>query len=201
MPGLHFLGNPLWRAVSLAGMALIAYGMQRSTLRRGAVFAVLSLALSGIAVGLGGNSLFSLLAAALGLGLLCILGFRGRGKEGSYVPVEIRNGETRIQLTALEDTGNTLRDPVTGQPVLVIGADAAHRLTGLSREQLQNPVESIGAIPGLRLVPYRTISNSGLLLALKFQNVKIGKWKGSSLVAFAPEGLGGNHEALTGGVV
>ena len=98
-------------------------------------------------------------------------------------------------------TGNTLQDPVTGQPVLVIGADAANRLTGLSREQLRSPVESLEALPGLRLVPYRTVGGSGLMLARKYQNVKIGKWKGSQLVAFAPERLGGGYEALTGGAV
>lgn len=203
LPQLHFLGNPLWHAVSLAGMALLAYGIHRSTWRRGAVFAILSLALGGIALGIGDGGLFSILAASAGLCLLCILGFRGRRPGNTYVPVEISLGDTSLQLTALQDTGNTLRDPVTGQSVLVIGADAAGKLTGLTREQLCRPVESIAALPGLQLVPYHSIGNKGgLMLALKFQNVKIGKWKGSSLVAFAPEGLGsdGNYEALTGGV-
>lgn len=202
MPGLHFLGNPLWRAVSIGGMALIAYGLQRSTLRRGAVFAILSLALGGIAAGLGDGGLFSWLAAAAGLGLLCLLGFRGKMQGGKFVPVEISSGDTKVHLTAMQDTGNTLCDPVTGRSVLVIDAEAASKLTGLSREQLQKPVETIGAIPGLRLVPYRAIGKeSGLLLARKYQNVQIGNWKGSSLVAFAPEGLGGDYEALTGGAV
>lgn len=199
-PRLNFLGNPLWHAVSLAGMALIAYGMQRSTLRRGAVFAILSLALSGIALGFGDGGIFSVLAAGGGLCLLCVLGFRSRRPGNAYVPVELSYGDRQLQLTALRDTGNILRDPVTGRPVLVIGADAAGRLTGLSQEQLRSPVESMGALPGLRLVPYRAIGKeSGLMLALKLQNVRIGKWKGSSLVAFAPEGLGGDYEALTGG--
>lgn len=202
LSGLHFLGNPLWRAVSLLTMALIAYGLQRSTLRRGAVFAVLQLALDGIASGLEDGGVFSWLAAAAGLGLLCIFGFRGRCQSGKFVPVAICNGDKQLHLTALQDTGNTLCDPVTGRPVLVIGADAACKLTGLSREQLQKPVESVGAIPGLRLVPYHVVGKqNGLMLARKYQNVQIGKWKGSSLVAFAPEGLGGDYEALTGGMV
>lgn len=200
-PGFHFLGNFLWRGVSLAGMALIAWGLHRRTLRRGAVFAVLSLAFGGLAQGLGDGGLVSWLAAAAGMGILYLLGFRGRGCLGACVPVEIRSGDTHLELSALRDTGNALLDPVTGQSVLVLGADAAHRLTGLSREQLRSPVESLGAIPGLRLVPYRTVNGSGLMLARKYQDVKIGKWKGSQLVAFAPEGLGGGYEALTGGAV
>lgn len=201
VPGLHFLGNFLWRGVSLAGMALIAWGLQRKTLRRGAVFGVLSLAFGGLAQGLGDGGLISLLLAGAGLGILYIVGFRGGGRREACVPVEICSGDTRLELKGLHDTGNTLQDPVTGQPVLVIGADAANRLTGLSREQLRSPVESLKAQPGLRLVPYRTVSGSGLMLARKYQNVKIGKWKGSQLVAFAPEGLGGGYEALTGGAV
>lgn len=202
IPGLRFLSNPLWYGVCLAGTALLCWGLHRSTLRRGAVFAVLRLALEGIAQGIGKGGAISLLLAAAGLGVLCIFGFRGHAYTGKYVPVEISRGDTRLHLTALRDTGNTLRDPVTGQSVLVIGAQAAQALTGLSREQLRTPVDSVGTIPGLRLVPYSTVGEkNGLMLALKFPNVKIGKWKGSSLVAFAPEGLGEEYDALTGGTV
>jgi stage II sporulation protein GA (sporulation sigma-E factor processing peptidase) len=175
--------------------------MNRATVRRGAVFAVLRLALGGITLGIGGGAVSVLLAAAL-LGILYLTGFRMALPMGPYVPVEITRGDKRLHLTALRDTGNTLRDPVTGNPVLVIGAQAAQMLTGLTREQLRSPVESVGAIPGLRLVPYRAVGREdGLMLALKFQDVRIGKWKGSHLVAFAPEGLGdnGSYDALTGG--
>lgn len=203
IPGLRFLSNPLWYGVSLVSTVLICWGIRRSTFRRGAVFAVLRLALEGIAQGIGNGGAVSLLLAAAGLGVLCILGFRGNALTGKYVPVDISRGDTRLHLTALRDTGNTLRDPVTGEAVLVIGAQAAQALTGLSREQLRSPVDSVGAIPGLRLVPYRTVGEKGgLMLALKFPDVKIGRWRGSSLVAFAPEGLGDDgYDALTGGAV
>ena len=199
---LHFLGNPLWRWASIVGMTLIAYGLQRSTLRRGAIFVILNLALQGIAQGFGDRKLLSLLSAAAGLGLLCLLGFREGGFGGKFIPVKICCDDVCLQLKALQDTGNTLRDPVTGRPVLVIGAEAAKKLTGLTREQLQRPVEAIGALPGLRLIPYQAIgTESGLMLARKYQNVQIGKWRGSQLVAFAPESLSGDYEALTGGTV
>lgn len=202
LPGLHFLGNVLWRTVSLALMALLAFGVSVSALRRGVVFALLSMALGGVALGLGGSSFWTLVAAAGGVCSLCVVGFRGKLEARSYVPVVLSYGGKRLQLTALQDTGNTLRDPVTGRPVLVIAADAAQQLTGLSREQLRQPVESVGALPGLRLIPYRAVGkDSGLLLALRFPEVKIGTWKGSSLVAFAPEGLSPEnaYQALTGG--
>ncbi len=203
VPGLRFLTHPGWYVVSLAGMALIAWGLCRRSFRPGAIYALLHLALEGISQGFGGREAVSLLLAAVGLGVLCILGFRGELFRGKYVPVEISCGNTHLHLTALRDTGNTLRDPVTGNPVLVISPQAAQTLTGLSAQQLKSPVESLETIPGLRLVPYRAVGKEGgLMLALKFPDVRIGKWRGNSLVAFAPEGLGNQeYDALTGGTV
>jgi stage II sporulation protein GA (sporulation sigma-E factor processing peptidase) len=119
-----------------------------------------------------------------------------------FVPVELSYGGEKVTLTALQDTGNSLRDPLTGQPVLVIGANAAQKLTGLTPEQIRDPAKALTALPGLRLVPYRAVGRqNGMLLALKMDNVKIGAFRGSRVVAFAPEGLGenGEYQALTGG--
>ena len=99
-----------------------------------------------------------------------------------------------------------LRDPVTGQSVLIVDATAAWRLLGLTRQQLMTPVETVaaGKFPGLRLIPYRTVGQTGgLLAALRMENVKIDQWQGSALVAFAPVGLDAEngYRALTGGMV
>lgn len=203
LPGFSFLGNALWRAVSLGAMAVIAYGFSRSALRRGLVFAFLCLALGGAVLGLGKGGVLGIVSAAGILCLLCCFGFRGRIGGAAYIPVELSHGECHLHLTALQDTGNTLRDPVTGRQVLVIGADAAQKLTGLTRTQLQNPVDSLGAIPGLRLIPYQSVGGGGFLLAMRVQKVRIGTWQGESLVAFAPEGLSreGAYQALTGGAI
>lgn len=204
LPGFWFLGNILWRIVSLGVMSCIAFGFCLSALRRGMVFLLLSMALGGIALGIGNGGFVSLLAASAGICIMCALGFRDRLGSVSYVPVLLSYGGKSVNLTALCDTGNTLRDPVTGKSVLVVGADIAQQLTGLTRQQLRSPVQTISQAPlsGLRLVPYRAVGQEGgLLLALRMQDVRIGKWKGSSLVAFAPDGLSeeGNYQALTGG--
>ena len=203
LPGFAFLGNFLWRTVSLGAMAVVAYGHSFSALRRGLVFAFLCLALGGAVMGLGKGGMLGIVCAAGVIFLLCCVGFRGKLGGTTYVPVELNYGENHLTLTALQDTGNTLRDPVTGQQVLVIGADAARRLTGLTQDQLQSPVESVGAIPGLRLIPYHSVGSCGFLLAMRLQGVKIGSWQGSTLVAFAPEGLSreGAYQALTGGAI
>lgn len=203
LPGFYFLGNFLWRTVSLCAMAVITYGYSRSGIQRGIVFAFLSLALGGAVMGLGMGSFLGVVSAAGIVLLLCFFGFGGRVGGTHYIPVDLTYGENHLCLTALQDTGNMLRDPVTGQQVLVIGADAAQKLLGLTREQLQMPVESVGSMPGLRLIPYHSVGGSGFLLAMRLQKVRIGSWKGSCLVAFAPDGLSrdGAYQALTGGTL
>ncbi len=203
IPGFYFLGNFFWRVVHFGFVSVIAYGICKSTLHKGITFTLLSLALGGAMVAVGKGGAAGAVAIAAILLILSYLGFGGRINGVSYVPVELALGGNQVKLTALQDTGNTLRDPITGRSVLVVGADTARKLTGLTYEQLRNPVETLGAIPGLQLIPYNSVGGRGFLLALRLQNVRIGKWQGSSLVAFAPEGLGseGMYQALTGGIV
>lgn len=153
---------------------------------------------------MGRGGIAGILSAAGILLVLCVTGFRNRLGTVTYLPVELSYGSIHMHLTALQDTGNTLRDPVTGGQVLVVEAAVAEKLTGLTPAQLRTPVESMGVIPGLRLIPFRSVGKeSGFLLALRLQNVKIGNWRGSTLVAFAPDGFGkeGAYQALTGGTV
>lgn len=204
LPGFQFLGNFLWRCVSLGLMGAVAYGISLSGLRRCLMFALLSMALGGIALCMGTGGITGIVAGGVVL-LLCCLGLRCPPGSREYVPVELAHGEKRQRFLALRDTGNTLRDPVTGQSVLIVDAAVAWSLFGLTRQQLQQPVETVeaGICPGLRLVPYRSVGQpGGLLAALRMENVKIDRWQGSMLVAFAPAGLDreGAYQALTGGI-
>ena len=199
LPGFRFLGNTLWRLVSLGLMASLAFGWNVSALRRCGVFVLLSMALGGIALGLGDGRFGMLVAAALGVWLLCRVGFEGPiGRE--YVPVELWNGNVHMKVLALRDTGNTLKDPVTGEPVLILGADGAQRLCGLTEQQLRHPLETMLSDSGYRLIPYHAVGNpGGMLLAKKWERAKIGDRWGSTVVAFAPEviGRGTCFQALT----
>lgn len=203
VPGFAFLGNRLWRLVSLAAMGLLAFGWNAGALKRSGVFLVLSMALGGMALALGSGSFLRLTLTAAGLWLLCRVAFGGNVGGRTYVPVTIRQGGRAVALTALVDTGNTLRDPLTGESVLVIGPDPAGTLTGLTRDQLRAPLDTLARrpIPGLRLVPYRAVGTEGFLLARRFPEVTIRGRTRQTLVAFAPEGLGENSlfQALTGG--
>ncbi len=204
LPRFRFLGNTLWRIVSLGLMGWIAFGCSKSALRRTVVFVLLCMALGGLAQGLGAGGVVSVVASAAALCGMCILGFRDHPGSVSYVPVELSYGDKQLRLTALCDTGNTLMDPVTGKPVLVVGAEVAQQLTGLTQQQLRSPINAMqqSSVPGLRLIPYRSVGQPvGMLLALRFPQVRIGNWQGSSLVAFAPDRLcnDGQYQALTGG--
>lgn len=178
---------------------LTAFGWGKRALGRCGIFLLLSFALSGLTQPSVVLQPLNLLVSS---GLLLVFSLLNlHSGSAMLIPVELTYGTNSIKLMALHDTGNGLRDPVTGKPVLVLGADAAQQLTGLTPRQLRAPVESIGALPGLRLIPYRAVCGSGLLLALRVQNLKMGDWKGSCVVAFAPEvlSLEGKFQALTGG--
>lgn len=206
LPALLFLGDLHWRLAVLSLMAGIAFGWNRSALQRGAVFVLLSMSLGGIAMGLGKSSFSMAVLAAIGLWLLCRVGFRGQIGQREYIPVELHWQDRSVRLIALRDTGNTLRDPLTGEQVLVAGGDVAKDLLGLTEVQLHHPVELLtsGQIPGLRLIPYCAVGQQGSMLpALRFRNVKIGDTYQDALVAFAPEVLarGAVYRMLTGGAV
>ena len=206
VPGFRFLGNILWRVVFLALIGGIAFGWNRSAVQRGAVFVLLTMALGGIAMGMGNGTIPMLITAAGGLWLLCQFGFRGTLGEREYVPVELNWGGKKLSLIALRDTGNTLRDPLTGEQVFVAGADVAKELLGLTDRQLSAPVQTVasGILPGLRLIPYRAVGQPGnMLIALRIPDIKVGKCTKSALVAFAPQELGRGevYRMLTGGEI
>ena len=171
---------------------LLSFGFRVSSARSVVIFLVLQLAVTGIS---RAERLPSMLLCALGIGAVSLFG----SKEERLIPVELSYRGKTLSLNALRDTGNTLRDPVTGRQVLIVGADIAGMLTGLTPSQLENPVSTVGIIPGLRLIPYKTVGNTGFLLAMKIADAKIGNRQGSTIVAFSPNSLGSNYQALTGG--
>ena len=206
LPGFRFLGNFFWRLVGLLLMGSVAFGWNRSAIRRTCIFAILSMALGGLALNLHRISFPALILGAAGTWAICYGAVGGRIGGREYVTVEIPVGGDVLSVIALKDTGNHLRDPVTGESVLVVAGEIAARLTGLTPSQLSAPLETLGANPwmGLRLIPYHAVGQeNGMLLGKRFANVKMGGRRRSVLVAFAPEGLGQGegYQALTGGIV
>ena len=203
MPGFRFLGGSFWRLVFLGLMALIAYGFDRSALRRAVLFVLLSMALGGIALGFQKTGMVSLIAAASGVSMMCWVGFPRKSVGATYQKVELEYKGKRRALVALLDTGNQLTDPVTGRQVLVVGADAARELLGLTEKQLSSPLDTILHCSGLRLIPYHGVGQpGGFLLAGKMDAVRMDGKPWDGMVAFAPQNFGNrNYEALAGGAI
>lgn len=201
IPGWTFLAKTFWRLIFLSLMSGIAFGINRNAFRRCILFVFLSMAMGGIALGVGRGGFFSVLFCA---GVVCIMCFFGlRGRIGNrFLPVEVHCNGKCHRFTAMIDTGNTLTDPLTGQQVMVVSSDLGQRLLGGGAYEFSDPVSALETIPGGRLIPYRGVGvENGLLVAKRFQDVSIGKWHGCCLVAFAPHELGNkeSYEALTGG--
>ena len=206
LPGWGFLAGVYWRIVILGVMSIIAFGLNTGTLRRGLLFVVLSIALEGIVMVIGRGDAWSVVIAAVILGSMCLVGIGGNAGKTEYATVFIRHKEKKIHMTALIDTGNTLKDPVTGSGVLVADAGTAKELLRLDQKELQHPIETIsrGKCPGLRLIPYCAVGQpSGMLLGLKVEELRINGKKSDQIVAFAPHsiGHGGGYQALTGGAI
>lgn len=195
LPGINLLHSHWSRGLLLLLMSVVAFGFQRKVVWQFGLFALLHFSVGGLTAQT--TEPLRMMLGTVGISLVCLL----TREKNRLIPVELSYGHTHLHLTALYDTGNTLLDPVTGQGVLILDASTSQTLTGLSPKQLANPVEFIGEIPGLRLIPYHTVGNSGFLLAMKLPQVKIGNRQESIVVAFAPQCFGKDYQALTGGSV
>lgn len=200
IPGMMFLAGTAWRMCVLVGMGVISFGWNRDAIRRCVLFVLLSMALGGVAQGIN-VGFWTVGLSAVGILGMCFFGFR-RKIGAEYVPVEMNGWDGSVHFVALRDTGNQLVDPLTGKRIMVVSPKVASRLTGMHREVFTDPAALPEKYPGIRLISFQTVGCRGGLLAVKrFENVKIGHWKGSCLVAFAPNELGKQYDALTGGTL
>lgn len=194
VPGFAFLGNGLWRGVSLGLMGWTAFGADRSGWMRSVLFILLSMALGGLAVSMETGGAGVLLCAG-GLWLLCRMGLRTLGRR--FVPMTVTYGGRTLALRAMVDTGNTLLDPITGEAVTVLSPELGEKL-GIPAAVLRDPAGAM--MPGIRLIPAQTVGGGGLLAAVRCEGVTIGGRSGGTIVAFAREKFGnGEYQALTGG--
>lgn len=190
-------------AIALSGF--IAFGKSRNGAKLAVQYGVLMLALEGAAGAEGGARGLCLLVLAALIGWICKSCGQKQAVEGRYVPVEVLREDQIFHFTALRDTGNLLTDPITGEPVLILGGTDAAALSGLTRKQLADPFRTILEHPvsGLRLIPYRSLGNPcGFLLAMRFPHVRIDGEIRSAVIAFAYDSFRTENgfQALIGGV-
>lgn len=219
LPGWGYLGHPLCKLAMGVALPLAAFGGSKRLLRVSLIFFGVSATFGGgvlaLQLWMGAPAipdLKTLLLAAAGCyGLLTLVFHRGlRHTGGELASARLTLGERTCRLTALVDTGNTLTDPVTGRPVMVVEGE---RLSGLfpsgecpTARELSDPVSALERRGGKdgrwRLLPYRAVGVShALLLAVRVDGARIGgEDYGPLLVALSPTPVsdGGGYSALIG---
>ncbi|MCD8367673.1 MAG: sigma-E processing peptidase SpoIIGA [Clostridiales bacterium] len=223
LPGLEGLSGAPGQVGSLAVMLLAVFGVR--LLWPGGVLLTLSCALGGAilllerlvgslsyANGIPGTAWDGELLLLAGSGLWAaasLLERRASGKSGKKVPVLLEvNGKRRL-LTALVDSGNGLRDPISGKGVLVAEWDAlaACLPEKITQAACAAPAEHLAEMSAvwpegrLRLLPCRTVRQTeGFLLAFTAQRAKVdGVERGALPVAISPVRLSdGAYQALIG---
>lgn len=209
-----------------AGMLVIAFGARKPTLRLGAVFAGLSLALCGAVYGVmllrgeSPRSFRSSLFYPVSFATLLLTAFAVSAATRLLLPKLTHAADSVVPLTllldgrsaaisALRDTGNTLRDPISGEAVLVAQWTAARRLLPayhLAQADFEAPAALAVRLKAYapRLIPFRAVgTHAGLLLAVPCEvRMPNGKQR-RCLTAFSavPLGDGGAYDALIGGNV
>ena len=199
LTSLALLTGTAARIIVLLVMALLTYGVD---LRAWAMFVMMMITIGGITTGFAYIGKWELMVCVL-CGVVMLVTAKRVGFRSILVPMELSYQDKSIQVMALCDTGNGLRDPITGESVIVVSPQIAFDFTGLTKQQLSKPTEYLSSLPGGRLIPYRAVgTDSGFLMATRFPMVKVGKRKSSALVAFAPAGFqtDGSFQALIGRV-
>ena len=179
-----FYASPVPALAVCVLMALCVFGGKRSFARRLFCFLGLSAAFGGaltaVGGGLGGGNMKLFAAAFLVSWAAFAFFLRGGAKSVALrrvEDIEIGLGGKKAKLRALMDTGNDLRDPISGRRVIVTTADAVSCLFEPGAAALlKSGKDPVGLMPelaertGLRfsLVPYRSLGvESGLILCFR----------------------------------
>lgn len=230
VPQLQILRSGVYQGVCAAIMLLMAFGFRKNTVKQGLFFFALSFAFGGVVlllvqavepdcVLLGRKAYYAVSMPALlllagvcyGVSALVLKGC-GMHTGGDIVSMLLFTEHGSVSVRALRDTGNTLRDPIGGQSVMIVDGKTLLQLfpqADLSKLSLQDPSRAMVQLARLypqcrfRLLPYRAVGvQSGLLLAVRCRG-KIGKKVQPILAAFSPGELGCDEtfDALWGGAV
>ena len=183
-------------AVSLL-MGAAAFGTE-GLLRSWLCFLLLSAAFAGVFLGLGrlGRGSFPslLIAFALLYALLRLL--LSRQLEGRrLMDCEVTLLEKSVRFRALYDTGNALFDPVSGLHVLIAESAALAPLFPCTLSgDAAGDFRLLSEHARCRLLPYRSVGGSGLLLCFRPDKLTLDGEAKELLVGLSPAPFGENGE-------
>ena len=182
LPGLGFLAGPGWKLACGVGMGLVAFGAERQPLRCLGLFFAVSASFGGALTALSAQGRLRALLSGF---LLCygvgVLLFRVHSlfQERRLIEVQITHRGRSARFHALRDTGNSLRDPVSGAGVLIAAPRALRGILGESTAlfetldplALQTLSRQLPELGGLRLLPYAALGGGGLLPVFRPERV------------------------------
>ena len=212
LPGCGFLSSPVMKLVSALLMALAAYGGEKSLLRCALVFLSVSAAFAGFLYCItlaGGYPAFDLRTLLLAFAFCYLLlsflfGRRVRRNDRQRVEVTLTLGGKSVRFLALVDTGNELRDPISGVPVLLVCPHAVAPLFVGHEELLRrDPVgflEGADRLPMLkgrvRLIPYSAVGGTGMLGAFRPESVFVDGEAREAMAAISEKVWGDGYEGI-----
>ena len=220
LPGLSFLSLPAGRLGCGLCMGLLAFGRERQPLRCAGVLLAAAAAFGGalwaVSSAIGGELHpfglpLSLPVLLLSFGVFyALLSLLLRAQrllhDRRHIEVAAVLAGREARFTALEDTGNSLSDPLTGRHVLVASPRALRPLlreyTALFEEL--PPVEALeaaAAAPELagrfRLLPCSHVGGQTLLPVFRPEQLQLdGRSSDELLIAVSPHAHGEGYEAI-----
>lgn len=137
-------------------------------------------------------------------------------KKDIIYNIEIHIKEKTLKLKAMLDTGNMLKDPISGMPVIVVEKqelysilpkkllDNIDKLIGGEAENLLEQVEEKEIFTRFRMIPFSSVGKqNGIMLGFKSDQVVIEKedetqMKNNVIIGIFNQNLGKNYSALIG---
>ena len=186
------------KVAALLGMLLIAYGGERRLWKLGLAFLCMCAVFSGVTMAVvlaAGRSSARALLFSLGVSMgVCALPFRFAGRKGGAARLTLSGEGGEVALVALRDTGNELREPISGQSVILASeAELLPLFDAPTREALRAtagrpaPERLLALGRGFRLLPMETAAGRELTLCFRVERVCVdGAARGGGWAAFSP---------------
>ena len=137
-------------------------------------------------------------------------------KKDIIYNIEIHIKEKTLKLKAMLDTGNMLKDPISGMPVIVVTKEKLYsilpeklldnidKLIGGEAENLLEQVEEKEIFTRFRMIPFSSVGKqNGIMLGFKSDQVVIEKEDGTQMknnviIGIFNQNFGKNYSALIG---
>ena len=133
--------------------------------------------------------MFALLAALSGI--ITLIGGRAFRRRSAQRTAELEisyNGKT-AKLCGLVDTGNLLREPISGKPCIIADISSLSSIIppSLARAARKGDISAIGRLgerdsKNVRIVPIKTAGGDGALIALRAEEITLNFGKGAERI-------------------